>query len=198
VTEDEKRAFQRLHLTRPVDGWFGDFAIQLTNVSAVGAAIEHEEEIPAGARALLRFFWRGEELELLAEIVRTAPNRSGLRFLEGTEELRKHIAASATEVLRAQEANLSGDRDRNVVGEETLTSISQAVQLGAYVVCTLTPTGWKRRLSTIPDQPPEGFTVAAGEEPEQIELLCRTYESGDTESRRLTRLLAELSVANKQ
>jgi hypothetical protein len=193
--DDEKRVFQRLNLTRPLDGWFGDFSVQLTNVSAIGAAIEHEDEIPAPSRALLRFFWDGEELELLAEIVRGGPHRSGLKFVEDSEALRRHIAASATELLRAQEANLSGDRQRNVGGDETLTAASQGVQIGGYVTCTLTAAGWKRSRSLLPDQPREGFTVAAREPEEQIDLLCRTYEAGDPEARRLTRLLAELSVA---
>jgi hypothetical protein len=189
--DEEKRGFQRLNLTRPLDGWFGDYPVQLTNVSAVGAAIEHEEEIPVGSRALLRFFWGGEEIEILAEIVR----RTGVKFVEDSDALRRQIAASATELLRAQEANLSGDREHNVVGDETLTAASQGVQIGGYVTCTLTVTGWKRRKSMLPDQPRDGFTVAAREPEEQIDLLCRTYEAGDPEARRLTRLLAELSVA---
>lgn len=195
VVDGEQRGFQRLNLTRPVDAWFGDFSVQLTNVSAIGAAITHEEEIPAGSRALLRFFWGGEELELLAEIVRSGSRQSALKFVEDSEALRRHLAASASELLRAQEANLSGDRDRNVVGDETLTAASQGVEIGGFVVCTLTADGWKRRKSLLPDQPREGFTVAAREPEEQIDLLCRTYEAGDPEARRLTRLLAELSVA---
>ena len=46
----------------------------------------------------------------------------------------------------------------------------------------------------IHDQPENGFTVAANESEEQIQMLCRTYESGDAESRRMTRMIAELSV----
>ena len=48
----------------------------------------------------------------------------------------------------------------------------------------------------LPDQPENGFTVSAAEPDDQVELLCQTYESGDEESRRLTRLLAELSAAS--
>lgn len=195
---DEKREFQRLHLTRPLDAWFGDFAVRLIDVSAKGGAIEHDEEIPHGSRALLRFFWRDEELELTAEIVRTnagAANRSGILFTDDSLSLRRHLAASATEILRAQEANALGDRERNLVGDETLTAVSTGVGLAGFVTCVLTPTGWKKRHSMLPDQPADGFTVAAREPPEQVDLLCRTYESGDAEARRLTRLLAELSAA---
>jgi len=36
--------------------------------------------------------------------------------------------------------------------------------------------------------------VLADESDEQIDLLCRTFESGDAESRSMTRMIAELSV----
>jgi hypothetical protein len=48
---------------------------------------------------------------------------------------------------------------------------------------------------SIADQPADGFTIAAGETEDQVALLCQTYESGDEEARRMTRMLAELSVA---
>jgi hypothetical protein len=54
--------------------------------------------------------------------------------------------------------------------------------------------GWRRRQALIPDQPDDGFTVSASEPDEQVALLRMTYEKGDAEQRRLTRLLAELSV----
>jgi len=53
---------------------------------------------------------------------------------------------------------------------------------------------WTRRTSLLPDQPPNGFTISPSEPPEHVELLCRTFERGDAETRRLTRLFAELSV----
>ena len=60
---------------------------------------------------------------------------------------------------------------------------------------TLEEKGWRKRKSLLPDQPAEGFTIAASEPEESVALLRKTYENGDDEARRLTRLLAELSVA---
>ena len=187
----ERREFQRLQLSTPLDGWFGDWSITLVDVSATGARIAHEEKaIPDGSRALLRFWWRGEEIELTAETV----HDSGLRFVDGHDVMRRLIADSVREVLRAQEANAAGDREANVVGDSTLTSASQ--HLGtSFVVWRFVDGAWKSRPSFLPEQPQDGFTVSSAEPPDQVELLCRTYESGDAEARRLTRLLAELSVS---
>lgn len=99
------------------------------------------------------------------------------------------------EILRAQVANAAGDRLHNVVGDATLTAASELDHADVFVSLHLGANGWKRHRSLLPDQPEDGFTVRASVPPEQIELLCRTYERGDDESRRLTRLMAQLSVS---
>lgn len=192
---DERRQFQRLTLVEPLDAWFGDFAVRLLNISAAGALIDADEPLPDDARALLRFYWRGAEIELLARTARNLSTQTGLEFLEESETLCTLLAQSANELLRAQEANAAGQREANVFGDETLTAGSARARLAGFVTWTLGDNGWKATRSLLPDQPPNGFTVAAGEPEDQVQLLCRTYESGDTESRRLTRMFAELSVA---
>ncbi len=194
---DERRQFQRLTLTAPVDGWFGDFAVRLVDVSATGALIEHDEDaeqIPPDSRALLRFWWRGEEVEVTAETARAGDREAGLRFVEENETLRRLIASSATELLVAMEANARGDRAANVVGEETITGVWRRPAAG-FVKWIFGGGRWSSERALLPDQPSEGFTIAAGEPEEQVDLLRRTYEGGDTEARKLTRMLAELSVA---
>jgi hypothetical protein len=192
---DERRHFQRLTLVEPLDGWFGDFNVRLIDVSAVGALIEHDEPIPADARALLRFWWRGEEVEVTAETARRADNRTGLRFVEESELLVRLIAGSATEMLLALEANARGDREANVIGDETLTAAWRRPASGFVRWIFDRSAGWRSEQSAVADQPDDGFTIAAAEPDDQVALLCRTYESGDTEARKLTRMLAELSVA---
>jgi len=195
---EERRAYQRLTLTEPLDAWFGDYAVRLVDVSASGAQLEHDDPIPSDARGLLRFWWRGAEVEILAETARVIhENRIGLQFLEDNPLLNDQIAASAAERLRALEANARGDRESNVVGDETLTSTSRTLAT-RFVRWTLDHAGWKGQLSSNPRQPENGFTISAGEPDEDVSLLRRTYESGDEESRRLTRMLAELSVSGNE
>ena len=191
---DERRQFQRLSLPEPVDGWFGDFAVRLVNISASGALCEADDPIPLAARALLRFYWRDAEVEVLAETARSQDGQTALSFVEESDVVRALIADSALEILRAQEANAAGNRAANIVGDETLTAASARAHPGTFVTWVLRDDGWKAYRSLLPDQPSNGFTVSAGEPDEEIALLCRTYESGDVHARNLTRLLAELSV----
>lgn len=193
---EERRNYQRLNLTKPVDGWFGDFSVLIVEVSATGAKIVHDDELPSGSRGQLRFSWRGVEVEILSEIIRSEGARSGVHFVEQSVELRELIADSANEVLRAQEANASGDREHNVVGDGTLTAASAGAAgvPSGFLQYLLTPQGWRCHRILLPEQPQNGFTVSANESQEQIELLCNTYETGDAEAKRMTRMIAELSV----
>ena len=191
---DERRIYQRLTLAEPLDGWFGDFAVRLVDVSATGALVEYDEPIPDDARGLLRFYWRGNEIEVIAETARTLERRSGLKFLEENDTLNHAIAESAKEMLLALDANARGDRAANVVGEETITSAWRRPVAG-FVRWIYQGGRWHSEQAAQSDQPADGFTIAAAEADEQVALLCSTYESGDTEARRLTRMLAELSVA---
>ena len=194
--DPERREYQRLALTSPLTGRFLKLKIRLLDVSATGALIESDLEIPPGKRGTLTFTWRKHKVKIKAEAVRTTPDQAGLHFIENSDQLRQLIAQSATEVLRAQEANMEGDRQRNIIsGDETLTSASAGLRAAGFVTWTLLAEGWKRRKSLLPDQPDNGFTLAASEPEEQVALLRNTYENGDEEARRLTRLLAELSVA---
>jgi hypothetical protein len=192
--DEERRAFQRLTLTEPLDGWFGDYSVRLVDVSASGAQIEHDEVIPDDAQGLLRFWWRGQEVEILARTARAIQNnRAGLHFLEDSATLRPLIAASAADVMRALEANARGDRAANVVGDETVTSASRNLGSG-FVRWVFADGAWSPHLTNDRAQPANGFTIAAGEPEPEVAMLRRTYEVGDAESRRLTRMLAELSV----
>jgi hypothetical protein len=195
---EERRAHQRINLPKAIDGWFGDFFIRLLDISASGARVEHEDPIPEDSRALLRFSWKGEDVEILAERVRGYANSSGVRFLEESETIFRLVAQAATDILLAQEANALGNREANILdGDETLTAASAGARLAIkkFVVWQFDGSNWTQEVSLLPDQPPNGFTVSAGEPEEEVEMLCRSYESGNEEARRMIRALAEISVA---
>ena len=63
-----------------------------------------------------------------------------------------------------------------------------------YISCALDRNRWRKVKTQNPQQPPEGFTVLAQEDPYQIDLLCETYEKADENMRQLIRMLAELST----
>jgi hypothetical protein len=183
---DERRAFQRLNLTQPVDGAFGGVPLRIVEVSARGVLALTDRQFQPGARGLVRFQWRGENVEAGAAVVWCEEGRAGFRLDEVPEILRHLLEESVTELLKAQKTEGSAP---NIVDDDVRFPVADV-----FDIYTLDGGVWTRRTSLLPDQPPNGFTIAPSEPPEHIELLCRTFERGDAETRRLTRLFAELSV----
>jgi len=185
---DERRAYQRLYLPKPVAGRFGEHAVQLIEVSATGTHVRTGDELAVGAHAPLRFHWRDEDIAVSSEIVWFEDGRAGLRFTDYPDVLRRVLGEAVRDLLR--ETGVPIDREPNVIDEAEEFPAAEV-----FVTWSLSDGVWKRRSSLLPEQPVDGFTISASEDPEHIDLLCRTYETGDAETRRLTRMFAELSVS---
>lgn len=221
---EEKRAFQRLQLAEPIPATLNDSEALLLDIGVSGGLIEHTIPLEVGGQAILRFTYDGEPVELECEVIRsTSPQplpsgvvafpgteaqhrkyQSGLRFTdahgESDELLRQMLSDHVGRILRAQQANALGNRAQNVIdGDATITRLGAAKRSSesGYYAFRLTPTGWKRTFALLPDQPGDGFTVAAFEvdDEEHVQGLCRAYETADVEGRRLIRLMAELSIS---
>jgi len=195
----ERREFQRLHLQSPLPGTFASVQVSLLDVGILGARISHADPIEQ-PRAQLRFEYEGLSIEMRCELVRTAgvvgSLISGLRFLAAVgasgDSLRDMLAQLVVRTLEDRhEASATRLRIRNVDGDKTVRGtdanfLSYRYENGA----------WRRRHVFLPEQPPIGFTVARGEDAEEMQRLCEVYEASDDEGRRLIRLFAELSVSD--
>ena len=198
MTKKERRKQQRLHMVKPVEARFGNHEVRILDLSTSGARVESDHELPMGERGTFRFTWRKEQIEVTAEIVRGGDGDEGLRFTEESGLIRRLISEANAEVRRAQAANALGLREQNVIdGDQTLTAASAAARslVKGFIVWTFDGTTWASRKAMLPDQPDDGFTVAAAESIEQVEQLRKSYEQGDKEARDLIRRLASLSVA---
>ena len=60
-----------------------------------------------------------------------------------------------------------------------------------FIRCDFIAGRWLRTPTSKGDQPPEGFTISAEEEPDQIERLCSAYERADLPGRKLIRTFAD-------
>jgi hypothetical protein len=143
---------------------------------------------------------------------------SGLRFTaaigDSVEALRDAMVAQVVRALNEQKANARGEypielekmpifqsgllsATRSEVSHELAGRTDLEAQIAkavSYISCSLDRNRWRKVKTQSPQQPPEGFTVLAQEDPYQIDLLCETYENAGEEMRQLIRVLAELSV----
>lgn len=212
VLDHERRQFQRLKLPRPILATVNGESALILDVGVAGAFVEHHGRIEPGAHVTLCFRWQGEELEFMCEAARTKVVRpsadasaivshTGVRFADASahskQKLQEMMATFVGRLLEAQHANASGDHQ-----SETLLGVigdARRSRSRGYMRYRLGDGAWSHEATNSARQPKDGFTVAAFEDEEEIETLCRTYETADEEGRDLIRLVAELStVAVKQ
>ena len=198
ATAEERREFQRLHLQTPLPGNFQSTPIRVIEVGVLGARISHDAPLDAQC-GVLQFAHGTTTIALRSEIVRTlraGPHyESGVRFLaavgESGDHLREMLAAIVMRALEErQEATLQRLPFRTIDGDVTVRA--RDAQFLSY---RLENGNWQRRPVFLPEQPSVGFTVAHGEDHDELRRLCEVYEASDAEGRRLIRLFAELSVS---
>jgi len=211
VFSDDRRTFQRLKLSKPILASIDGMNALVLDIGLTGALLEHYGKPSPGDKFGLTFRWQGEDVEFVAEVVRTQVMRepggdgksivshTGVRFLETVGTSREHlqdlIATFVGRVLAAQKANAAGDR---AAGPNILEQIGAARRQRSrgFVSYRLKGDSWWRIPTASSVQPADGFTVAAHEDEEEVEALCRTYAEADDEGRALIRLVAELSAAD--
>ncbi len=205
----ERRRYGRVRPIQRLRGTVGAVPIYVVDISMNGVRVAHQEPIPTGAApVMLRFEWDGRTVTLQCQIRRTRVEReaksqfdkalmhSGLSIVtilpSSRELLRDLIANCVTRALDEQLANAKG-----------LPAIAaQSFQTGKvgedFIRCELLNGKWRRTKTRIPEQPSQGFTVSADEEPSKVDMLCTAYESGDADGRKLIRTFAALSISKSE
>ncbi|MGZ5476326.1 MAG: hypothetical protein ACXW29_08340 [Thermoanaerobaculia bacterium] len=181
--------------------------MRVIQVSVSGLRVEHEMRVMPAPRRRIRVLWDIETLEFNCVIARTTLHRlahtatektiyhSGIRILEpiGDSEklLRDLIAERVIKALEEQKANARG--------VFPLNKYTYQVEKGdRFRRCELMGGAWRKTETTERLQPFNGFTVSAEVDPAHVELLCRTFEETTEEGRRLTQILAELSISKSE
>lgn len=206
----ERRHSQRMKLAKPLLGMIDGQNGLILDVGISGAFVEHHGTYKTGERARLTFRWHGSDIEYLCEVVhttvvregfgRTPPvSHSGLRFVEsigGSDELLQDMMATFVgRILAAQRANARGETDGSE-GEAILSRLGEArrSRTAGFITYRLIDDEWRSKPTNSPHQPLDGFTVAAYEDRDELQVLCRAYETANDEGKRLIQLVAELSV----
>lgn len=191
---EERREFQRLHLDPPLHGSFGSQPIVIIEIGVLGAGIRHEQPLEVKS-AELRTKHGDDEITMRCEVVRTVnESYSGLRFTAAIGESGDHLRRMLGDlVLKA----FAGRREAPTGPIDIIDGDKTVRGTDAQFLCYRFENGvWSKRRVFLPEQPSVGFTVARGEDSEEMQRLCRVYAASDDEGRRLIRLFAELSVSD--
>lgn len=208
LSEVDRRQYGRVTPVERIRGSIGGVAVFVVDLSLSGLRVAHQDALPAvGASCVVTLQWQGRRATMRCEVRRTVTAKAARTLLDKTlyhtgliivakdeiadATLREIIEAAVTRALDEQKANANG-----------IPAIAaQSFQTGKgdeLLRCELTPRGWKKTKTTDRAQPIHGFTVSADEDPLKVEMLCRAYESGDLEGRKLIRTFASLSISRSE
>ena len=198
-----------VRLARALMARLGGSDALIVDLDVDRALIDHDDPIEPRQSRPIEFQFEDESLAFTATVDARSPRlllgrtlwRSVVTLSEGKDDgdlrLAEAVSRYSSRVLQALEANATGARDENRVdGDETITTLGAAMRLGgmSFVTYRFDGTEWTRTTSLLADQPDEGFTISSFEDPIQVEDLCRSYAAADPESRKMIRMMAELSV----
>lgn len=209
VSSDDRRTFQRLKLTKPILALMDGANALVLDIGVSGALVEHYGTPEPGDTFILSFRWQGTDIEFVCEVVRTLVERdpagdgkstvshTGVKFTkpigDSLARLEDFMATFVGRVLAAQRANAAGEPRGHTTILEQLGGARRSRTRG-FVSYRLKGDTWWRVPTSSSAQPADGFTVAAHEDDDEVESLCKTYETADEEGRQLIRLVAELSA----
>lgn len=205
---DDRRQFGRVTPVQRVRGAVGTVPVYVVDVSLAGVRVAHQEPLPdVGATSVLTFEWEGRTYSGPCEVRRTklekpakskfdkALYHTGLFLMKTDPEshalLREIVHASVARALDEQKANAYG----------VPATAALSFQTGSgdeYIRCEIRHKAWVKTSTRDPQQPEHGFTISNSEPPSKIAMLCRAYELGDTDGRRLIRTFAALSISKSE
>ena len=200
---EDRRRFGRIHLDPPAAAKLAEARVDVVDLALSGARIMSYARFAPGLVAELKFDSEQGSVDVSCRVVRctlaqfaSKPGeksvyQSGLQFVETIGEsdhvIREIIAAHVFQALEEQRANALGLPPVGPLIEPDEKS-------DRFRRCELVDGMWKRSETKSPDQPAEGFTISAAVPVRYVNLLCETYQRADAEGRRLTKILAQLSV----
>ena len=204
---EERRRFGRIDLDHPIPGRLGEAAVRIIEISVDGYRIAHEARLTPFPSHELTFDYEGDQVAMTVAVKRTnlfrlAKNlnersiyHSGLRIVAAHGDSdRLHRQLIAERVIRALD-----EQKANARGIPPLAAYMYQPGKGdRYRRCELIDGVWRKSETTRPTQPLNGFTISADVDPYHVELLCKTYEQTTFEGRRLTQILAELSISKTE
>ncbi len=204
----ERRRYGRIRLDEPLRARYGDLPVRVTELSLRGFLIAHEGRVTPGMTRHLKMEWDHSTIELECTITRSTLHRlakggvgeqsiylTGLRITgfanNDFESLRNLIGERVLRALAEQKANAHGI--------PPLAAYMYQPEKGElYRRCEIVDGKWRKTETTHPQQPSNGFTISAEVDPYHVSMLCDAWERTTAEGRRLTQLLAELSISRAE
>jgi hypothetical protein len=208
TARQERRRYGRIRLDEPLRARYGPTPVLIIEMSVSGFLLTHEGRLATETTFPLVVEWNGLTIELECTSIRSTLSRLSRNLGE------KSIYRTGLRIVRCAPNDF--DRLRMLIGEHVVRALDEMKAnargippLAAYMYqpgkggelyrrCEWIEGTWRNTETIRTQQPPNGFTVSVDVDPDHVSLLCDTWERTSPEGRRLTQLLAELSISRAE
>lgn len=203
---EDRRHFARIQLDESIPARLGDTPVSIVELSVTGFLLSHQSRLAPLSTQKLIAEWSEKSIDAICSITRSVLYRiakssnepsvyhSGARIVEApgpTEQAIRELIQQR--VLRALE-----EQKANARGIPPMGGYSQEQKSDRFRRCELVDGVWRKVDTNKSMQPLSGFTISADVDPQHVQLLCDTYAAGNAEVRRLTQILAQLSISKNE
>ena len=196
----ERRQAERSKLPDPLPVRIGLTAGRVVDLSVIGARIEHEEKLTVGSIVDLelqgvRFKGRVARSEISGRKGGTLVYQSGIHFPELDAEASGVIAsilrgpepAKTTPQVQVQAPTPAPPPAAPSPGGGSMFLPVDDEETMPYIMLRYRDKRWSKHYTATPRQPDEGLTISR-DQAQEIDMLQRTYETADPETRRMMRI----------
>jgi len=203
----ERRLYGRIRLDEPLRARYGEVPVRVLELSVVGFLVAHEGRLAPSTTHPLAIQREETTIELECTAIRSTLYRLAKNIGE------KSVYHTGLRIVRFAEQEFDRLRglifDRIVRALEEMKANARGIPpLAAYMYqpekgelyrrCELVDGVWRKTETIRAQQPANGFTISAEIDPNHVAILCDTWERTTPEGRRLTQLLAELSISRAE
>lgn len=192
-----QRQSPRVILRNPRRGLFGEDEVLVLEMGLGGAKFEHAGRFDVGR---IDSFACGPLVttgtvrhSVLLPAKRGVVYHSGVAFTDlGEKEhdlLLELLVHEAEQQVQEWEANVRGDAPPRHARPRRESAVATR-----FLCLRYTNTGWHRAITSDPNQPVDGITIAETTGEEEVAILRRSYERADDETREFMRQVAMLAI----
>ena len=178
-------------------GHFGDEEILVLEMGLGGAKFEHPTRLDVGRTGA--FVCGPLTTEAVVRHSVLLPAKQGVIYQSGVsftkvgkaehELLLDLLVHEAQEQVIEWESNLQG-----VERPSARRPARRSAVAPRFLSLRRRPNGWEQRITSDPNQPPDGITIVDGTAEEDVAVLKDTYESADDAMRELMRRVATVAI----
>ena len=209
IEPPDRRQFGRVTPVDRIRGTAGSIVVYVIDLSLTGVRVAHQAPLPpVGEKVPLSFEWQGRRVSVQCEVRRTRLEKAPRSKFEkplyhtGLMVVSKDPASDRTmrDIIESCVLRALDEQRANAMGIPAVAA--QSFQTGKgdeFRRCELHGGEWLQTITRDSQQPEgEGFTISTAETPGKVEMLCRAYERGGAEARRLIRTFAALSISKSE